>query len=116
MILPTVLRRLHSLFWSKERKALEALFEAEKASIAGRTRVVRDGIEYVFSERTNGLTVVNATRRLKPYRRATFFVWDRSEAFAWQNDGVVANEEIREMLTRLQNGTWPEPSPVAVGD
>jgi hypothetical protein len=79
------------------------------ADVIGRTRVVRDGIEYVFEERNSGSTIVYATRRLKRYKRAVFQVFDRNKALVWMNDGAVPDEKTREALSLLQAGTWPKP-------
>lgn len=85
------------------------MLNREKANVVGQTRVVRDGIAYLFEGRMNGETVLFAQRRLKPNGQATVRVFERAKALAWMNDGVLPDDETRELLLRLQAGTWPEP-------
>lgn len=107
----TILKRLMRamLRGYKPRSKLEQMLDREKASVVGQHRIVRDGIEFVFEERSSGETVVFAQRRLKPGMQATFLVFERTKALAWMNDGVLPDDETRELLSQFQAGTWPEP-------
>lgn len=106
----TILKRLmYAIRARKPDNHLVQMLDRENAKVVERTRIVRDGIEYVFEERISGETFVYAQRRLKPTRQATFAVFERAKALAWMNDNVLPDDETRELLSRLQAGTWPEP-------
>jgi hypothetical protein len=87
---------------------LDKLLAEQAASVASRAAVVRDGIAYTFEEHKNGITIVEASRRTKPYKRATFQIENKAEAVAWREDGVVPPGETADLLRQLQAGTWPE--------